>query len=72
MTGQKKCEYRCYNVFTVKLDNMVETDQRYGFLFCPNPECCTKVGIFSVDGQKCQTCLSMVAPAFQWFRSRLI
>ncbi len=51
---------------------MVETDQRYGFLFCPNTECGTKVGIFSFDGQKCQTCYTMVAPAFQWFRSRLV
>ena len=38
-TGQKKCEYRCYNIFTTKLANMVETDQRYGFIFCPNVEC---------------------------------
>ena len=26
VTGQKKCEYRCYNIFTTKLANMVETD----------------------------------------------
>jgi len=50
---------------------MVESDLRYGFIFCPNQECNVKVGIFSLDGQKCQTCLAMVAPAFQWFRSRL-
>ena len=72
MTGQKKCEYRCYNIFTCKLANMVETDQCYGFLFCPNSDCGSKVGIFSFDGQKCQTCYTMVAPAFQWFRSRLV
>ena len=52
---------------------MVETpDTRYGFLFCPNRECKTKLGIYSLDGQKCQSCLTLVAPAFQWFRSRLI
>jgi len=50
LTGQKKCEYRCYNIFTVKLCNMVETDQRYGFLYCPNGECGAKVGIYSLDG----------------------
>ena len=26
VTGQKKCEYRCYNIFTKQLDTMVETD----------------------------------------------
>jgi len=72
VTGQKKCEYRCYNVFTRKLANMVETEQHYGFLFCPSPDCGIKVGIYSLNGQKCQTCLTMVTPAFQWFRSRLI
>lgn len=36
LSGQKKCEYRCYNIFTTRLSNMVESDQRYGFLFCPN------------------------------------
>ena len=72
VTGQKKCEYRCYNIFTRKLDNMVETDQRYGFMFCPNTECNVKVGIYSFDGQKCQTCLAFISPAFQWFRSRLV
>ena len=51
---------------------MVETDQRYGFLLCPNPDCGVKCGIFSLDGQKCQTCLTFVTPAFQWFRSRLV
>ena len=71
VSGLKKCEYRCYNIFTHKLSNMIETDQRYGFLYCPNHECGVKVGIYSLDGQKCQTCLTMVAPAFQWFRSRL-
>ena len=71
VSGQKKTEYRCYNIFTNKLQNMVETDQRYGFLYCPNPDCGCKVGIYSLDGQKCQTCLTFVAPAFQWFRSRL-
>lgn len=52
-TGQKKCEYRCYNIFTTRLPNMIEGDQRYGFLFCPNEECAIKVGIYSFDGQKC-------------------
>ena len=50
---------------------MVETEQRYGFIFCPNAECQMKVGIFSLDGQKCQTCMGFVSPAYQWFRSRL-
>ena len=72
VTGQKKCEYRCYNIFTEKLSSMQETDQRYGFLFCPKADCALKVGIYSLDGQKCQTCLTMIAPAFQWFRSRLV
>ena len=52
-TGQKKCEYRCYNIFTHRLSNMIDTDQRYGFLYCPNTECGVKVGIYSLDGQKC-------------------
>ena len=39
---------------------------------CPGKRCESKLGIFSFDGQKCQTCTQMVAPAFQFFRSKLI
>ena len=42
VTGQRKCEYRCYNLFTQRLsnlDDMIDGKEGYGFLYCPNPKC---------------------------------
>ena len=51
---------------------MIEGKEGYGFLYCHNPRCSQKVGIYSNDGQKCHTCGVIVTPAYQFFRSRLI
>ena len=51
---------------------MIDGKEGYGFLYCPNPKCAQKVGIYSNDGQKCHTCGVVVTPAYQFFRSRLI
>ena len=42
VTGQRKIEYRCYNIFTYKLPHMSEFQdgkENYGFLYCPNKRC---------------------------------
>ena len=67
VTGQRKCEYRCYNLFTYKLPHMSDFQdgkENYGFLYCPNRRCSQKIGIYSCDGQKCHSCQIVVVPSY--------
>lgn len=66
-------KYKCQNIFTHKLEWMQEEHykQDYGFLTCPGEKCETKLGIFSYEGIRCQSCLTQIMPAFQFFRKNL-
>lgn len=46
-------------------------EQTYGFIVCQNIQCAEKIGIFSLDGIKCQSCVQTVTPAFQFFRKNI-
>ena len=73
-TGLKKVEYRCGDVFTHQPSwfNDSDVDFNSKILFCPRSSCGQKIGIFSLEGLKCKSCVQTVSPGFQFFRSKLI
>ena len=57
--GKTRYEYRCSNVFTEKpewLDEKTHGVLNFGIITCPGKDCHEKVGTYSSQGMKCQTC----------------
>ena len=57
---EEKIRYKCQNIFTIRPNWIQDTKLSYGFIHCPSDSCQVKLGIFSYEGIRCQTCLQNI------------
>jgi hypothetical protein len=64
--GLEQHKYKCQTIFIQSkpawLDFRNQGSQ--GYIMCPQKKCGKKLGVYSFDGIKCQTCLQNVPLAF--------
>jgi hypothetical protein len=59
VTGQRKIEYRCHDIFTQQPTWLADTDindHNNRVIYCPKESCGRKLGIYSLEGLKCKSC----------------
>jgi len=71
--GQKSALAKCACLFLKVTDWMQRAGVKQyhsGFIECPNEQCQTKLGQYSLNGLKCN-CGQSVTPAYQIFKSKI-